>query len=74
MSRSLKTEALSILLLRLRMYIMLMSRSLKEAERETYYITAIQHAYYVCVSFFKNRSAKHAFTAIEYVYNACVSF
>ena len=41
MSRSLKTEALSILLLRLIMYIMRMSRSLKTTERETYYITAI---------------------------------
>ena len=33
--------------LRLSMYVMLMSRSLKKAERETYYITAIQHTYYM---------------------------
>ena len=52
------------------MYIMLMSRYLKKTERETYYITAIQHAYYVYVSFFKNRIAKHIITAIEYVYYA----
>ena len=53
---------------------MLMSRSLKTTEHETYYVTDIQHAYDVYVSSFKNRSAKHVFTAIEYVYYAYVSF
>ena len=36
-SRSLKTEALSMYSLRLSMYVMLMSRSLKTTERKTLY-------------------------------------
>ena len=45
MSRSLKTEALSMYSLRLSMYVMLMSRSLKKMELRDY-STAVQHAYY----------------------------
>ena len=60
MSRSLKTEALSILLLRLIMYIMLMSRPLKNKEtRNILYYCDL--AYILCLCFVLYKPKRYAY-------------